>query len=369
MAHILVQHDAEELLLQELRRRVAAAQRDERACRARARLMDAVRHALLARAGLALDEHMMLVAGDARRLFAHALERRAAADHRLQAVFRRVARRMRDERPKILDRHRDDDDRLHRLLLVALERYDRRDVLIRLRGRDPRDLLVIGRHAAKALVDRRMLVVQDHVVEVEAAARLMLLLRADAREPLLAELVRIGDLAARQHMVDRERRRVEDGLLRLDAHRLRQMRLERRLHREQQGDHGILRQLDLLHRDERDEILAFPVDLHGRRAGVAELALLHPHLRAEHPERCLMLIGHADARRADLLDADARALDLARRHLVERQAVALEHDAVRVDEQEREIVLLEELADSLAELHEIGDGVLVLRLQAMELLR
>ena len=82
-----------------------------------------------------------------------------------------------------------------------------------------------------------------------------------------------------------------------------------------------------------------------------------------------MLIGHADARRADLLDADARALDLAWRHLVEGQAVALEHDAVRVDEQEREIVLLEELADPLAELHEIGDGVLMLCLQAMELLR
>ena len=77
-----------------------------------------------------------------------------------------------------------------------------------------------------------------------------------------------------------------------------------------------------------------------------------------------MLVRDADARCADLFDADAHALDLARRHLIERQAVALQHDAVRVDEEEREIVLLEKLAA-----REVIDRVLVLRLQRAERLR
>ena len=105
MADLRALHDAENLLLEKLRRRIAAAQRNQRPGRAVARLMDAMRHALLARAGLALDQDMMLVARHAGRLFTHARERRTAADHRAQAVLRRVARRMRHERPQILDRH------------------------------------------------------------------------------------------------------------------------------------------------------------------------------------------------------------------------------------------------------------------------
>lgn len=61
MADIRPHDDAKELLLEDLRRRIAAAQRDERTGCARARLMDAMRHALLARASLALDQHVVLV--------------------------------------------------------------------------------------------------------------------------------------------------------------------------------------------------------------------------------------------------------------------------------------------------------------------
>ena len=143
----------------------------------------------------------------------------------------------------------------------------------------------------------------------------------------MAEPISIGDLTTRHDVVDGKRRRIEDGLLRLDADGFRQMRLELILHRQEQGDDRILRHGYLLHRDERDDVVELAVDLYRCRAGIAELALLDPHLRAKHPERCLMRVGHADARRADVLDADAHALDLARRHLVERQRVALEHAA------------------------------------------
>ena len=166
MADIRPHDDAEELLLEDLRRRIAAAQRDERTGCARARLMDAVRHALLARASLALDQHVVLVLRHAGGLRADTRERRALADHRVEAVLRRVARRVRDERPEVLDGHRDDDDGLDGTVRIALERHDRRDVLVRLFRRDPRDLFIIGRHAVEALVDWRVLVIHDDVVEV-----------------------------------------------------------------------------------------------------------------------------------------------------------------------------------------------------------
>ena len=213
-----------------------------------------------------------------------------------------------------------------------------------------------------------MLVVHDDVVEVRRALLVILLLGADALEARVAKPISIGDLAARHDVIDGKRRRIEDGLLRLDADGFRQMRLERVLHRQEQGDDRILRHRHLFHRDERDDVVEFTVDLYRCRTGIAELALLDPHLRAEHPERRLMRVGHADTRRADILDADAHALDLARRHLIERQRVALEHAAFRIDEQEREVVLLEELPDVLAETAEVVNRILVLRLQYGELL-
>ena len=166
MADIRSHDDAEELLLEDLRRRIAAAQRDEWASRARARLMDAMRHALLARASLTLNQHVVLVLRHAGGLRADTRERRALADHRVEAVLRRVARRVRDERPEVLDGHRDDDDGLDGAVCIALKRHDRRDVLVRLFRRDPRDLFIIGRHAVEALVDWRVLVIHDDVVEV-----------------------------------------------------------------------------------------------------------------------------------------------------------------------------------------------------------
>ena len=166
VADIRSHDDAEELLLEDLRRRVTAAQRDEWTGRAWARLMNAMCHALLARAGLALDQHVVLVLRHTGGLRANARERRALADHRVEAVLRRVARRVRDESPEVLDGHRDDDDGLDGAVCIALERHDRRDVLVRLLRRNPRDFFVIGRHAVEALVDWRMLVVHDDVVEV-----------------------------------------------------------------------------------------------------------------------------------------------------------------------------------------------------------
>ena len=362
-------HDgAEELLLQDLRRRIAAAQRDERARRAWARLMDAVRHALLARAGLALDQHVVLVLGHAGGLRADARKRRAFANHRVEAVLRRVARSMRDERAQVLDGHRDDDDRLDSAVSIALERHDRRDVLIRLLRRDPRDFFIVRRHAVEALVDRRVLIVHDDIVEVRRVLLVIRPLGADALKARVAELIGIGDLASWHDVIDRKRCRVEDCLLGLDADRFREMCLERVLHRQEQRDDGILRHRHLLHRDERDDVVELAVDLDGCRAGIAELALLDPHLRAEHPERRLMRISNADARSADILDADAHALDLARRHLIERQRIALEHAAFRIDEQQREIVLLEEFADVLADTAEVVDRILVLRLERGKLL-
>ena len=81
-----------------------------------------------------------------------------------------------------------------------------------------------------------------------------------------------------------------------------------------------------------------------------------------------MCIGHADARRAHILDADAHAFDLARRHLVERQRIALEHAAFRIDEQQRQIVLLEKLTDFLAQFAQVVNGILMLLLQIGKLI-
>ena len=81
-----------------------------------------------------------------------------------------------------------------------------------------------------------------------------------------------------------------------------------------------------------------------------------------------MRMGHADARRADILDADAHALYLARRHPVERQRIALEHAAVRIDEQQRQIVFLEKFADVLADAAEVIDRILMFRLKRGKLL-
>ena len=234
MADLRALHDAEELLLEKLRRRIAAAQRNERSRRAVARLMDAMRHALLARAGLALDQDMVVVLGHAARFIADTQERRAVADHRVEAVLGRIASGMGHERAQILDRHRYDHDALHGLVFIALQRHDGRDVLIGLSRRDPGDFLVVGRHTAEALVDRRMLIVHDDIVEILRMAAAIALLGTDAFKARMAELVRIGDLAPRHDMVDRKRRRVKDGLLGLDAQGLGQMLLQCRPHCQQQ---------------------------------------------------------------------------------------------------------------------------------------
>ena len=77
----LMPYAAKELLLQKLRRRIATAQRDERACRTMAGLMQAVGHALLACARFALDEHVVLVARRAFRLADKRMEGRTLTNH------------------------------------------------------------------------------------------------------------------------------------------------------------------------------------------------------------------------------------------------------------------------------------------------
>src|SRR5262249_34330227 len=71
---------AEELGLEQVLRHRAAIDRDERLILARARPVDRAREQLLARAGLARDQHASVGAGDHPRLLEARLDRRAARD-------------------------------------------------------------------------------------------------------------------------------------------------------------------------------------------------------------------------------------------------------------------------------------------------
>ena len=125
------------------------------------------------------------------------------------------------------------------------------------------------------------------------------------------------------------------------------MTLQGLAHGKEQGNYSILRHGHLLHGHQGNDVVQFTADHNRCRAGIPELAFLNPHLRAEHPERCLMFQGHADGRGAHLVNAHIRPFDFARGHLIKGQGIALEYRAICVNEQQTQVVFLEKFLDAI----------------------
>ena len=198
MADIRAVLAAEQLLLQQLRRRITAFEGDKGPRRTGTGLMYAVSHALLAGAGLSLNQQVVLAVGHPIRLRPDAGKSRSLPHHGTQAVLGRVAGCMGNQSAQILDGHGDDNHTLHHLALIPLQWHHRRDILVGLRRRNPGDFLVVGGDAPEAFIDRRMLVVQNDIVEIGGAQAAMqrLMPGADAFQPCLAQLIGVGHLTA-----------------------------------------------------------------------------------------------------------------------------------------------------------------------------
>lgn len=82
-----------------------------------------------------------------------------------------------------------------------------------------------------------------------------------------------------------------------------------------------MRQLFLLNRHHRDNELDLIVNQNGRRAGIAVLAILDPHLRSEHQKRNFVPVSNADTGSADILLEHAGAFELTRCFLVKRHCI------------------------------------------------
>ena len=144
-ADIRCTHDTKKLLFKEFCCHIAAAKRNHRSRDTRTCLVNAARHTLFSRTGLALKQDMIFILCDTHCLLANRTKGSAAAHHRAKRILRRIARCMRNKRAKVFNGHGYDDDRIHCPRLS--HRNDRHDILIGLLCRDPRALLVVGRHA------------------------------------------------------------------------------------------------------------------------------------------------------------------------------------------------------------------------------
>ena len=274
---------------------------------------------------------------------------------------------MRDEHSKILNGHGNGHDAIDLARHRAFDRYDSRDVLIRLRLCDPCDLLVVAGRAAESLIDRRVTIIQNDIVEVRQTAR-RLIARSDARETLQSQAIRVSDLTARQDMIDGKRRGIQDRLLRLQSEVTRQGGLKRTRDDQKLSDDGILRhELRIVHNDVH-EIAQFAADEDGRCTGIAFVRRLAPNLRPEDPKRHMLLLRYADARSADLFDAKARAFDLTGRQTHEGQRAALQDERLSVEQQEAQAVTRKELLHALRQLQKAVDGRSMPLLQCTEIL-
>ncbi len=280
---------------------------------------------------------MVAAAGRAAGALDHRPEHRRLARQACQAVAGRIAHRMGLQYLQILDRLRNRRDAAH--LAVAIQRQHRRQILIRLARRDPHHFLVIRRDTQQPLGQRRMTVIQYNLLQVRQLVPL-----AAARpvgQTAASQPVGIRHPPVRQHMVRRQRHRVEDSILRRQPFRQRQIMLQHLLDRQQHHLQRHRRQIGLLGRHQRHNILQLAAEENRRRSRIAVLPVLHPHLRPENEERRLMLIGDRDARCADILLRQPRPFHLARRLLKKRQRVVLQRVALVVEQQQADAVHVE----------------------------
>ena len=119
--------------------------------------MNTMRQALLARAGLALQQNIVIGARYAASLVLQGQKLAGFAHHAIQAVAAAVASSVRNRSLQILDGHGQHQGALH--LAAHLNRHNSGDILVGSILGNPGNLTALGGHALERLFNRNMLVV------------------------------------------------------------------------------------------------------------------------------------------------------------------------------------------------------------------
>ncbi len=254
---------------------------------------------------------------------------------------------------KILNRHRNGHYAADIVVDVLFKRHHCGNILVGLGLGNPCYLLVVAGHSLKAGINRGMAVVYYHIAKAVGLGIAVLIVsagHADAFQPLHAQLVGIGHLGILHHMIYRKGNYIKNGFLGFQPVLLLEIMFQAVAQGFQHRHDSLLGHILVVHTHHGNDITHLAIYKNRSGASITFVGILHPHFRAEYPERCLKLVGKADATGADFLHANPNPLDFSRSQLIKRHGIAFQHHAFIIQEKQADIVFLKEIPKACCQL-------------------
>ena len=302
---------AKKFFFQFLFRSFVTAHRNERSRSPWTCLMDTVGKTLLARTRFALEQDVIIPAGDAGGLMLQGLELAGITDHTVKAVAGTVSRGVGNGGLQILDGHGDDDDTVD--TAAVIDGQDARHIFIGTVLGNPRDFLTDRLLAIKTFLYRNMFIVQEDIFHTG---------------PLIhAQTGPVIGVAQGAIPVDPEnscRDVFGDDVADLPVFNHLEVIFNGILHGHEQAEQDVIRQVILVQAEHGQKVSILSIHTDGGGAGITGMAFADPHFRSEHQEGNIVAAGHRKARRTTVLFEHTHALNIINAPLEERQGIVFE---------------------------------------------
>ena len=308
--------------------------------------MNAVCQTLLAGTGLPLQQDVVVGAGNAACLMLQRQKFAGFADHAVQAVTAAVTGCMGDGCFQILDGHRQHQSTFY--LAANLNRHNSGNILKGSVLSNPGNFTTLCCYAMQRFFDRNMLVVQEHVLQALMSV-----------QTLAAVFVAVFHTAVLAQPVNGYRQLFHHNAVNAPGLQHVQMLLDGIFHRHQQAQKQIIGQIVLIQGKEGNNIADFAVYADRRTAGIAGMAVLNPHFRAEHQKGHIMLARNADAGGTNILLQNAHTLNILDNALEERHSIVFDYIAVFINQQHAQVVDIEMLLALLIKTVNVFDNELM----------